>query len=84
MKLRQALMLLVVLLLTVSPVWAEPTPDEVIAAIKKLGGSVFADGEKAVWAVILTDTNVNDAGLVHLKGLTKLRTLNLPKCKVAR
>ncbi len=51
-----------------------------IAAIKKLGGIVtFAERNpgKPVIGVYLDCTKVTDAGLVHLKGMTNLRRLNL-------
>ena len=55
----------------------EPPPlqspqEKAIAAIKKLGGAVKFDQNETVVFVNLFDTNVTDAGLVHLKGLTKL------------
>ena len=48
-----------------------------IAAIEKLGGEVTLDEKKPgkpVFSVNLFFTKVADAGLVHLKGLTKLQT----------
>ena len=49
MKRRQASLLLVGwLLVRATPALAEPTPDEVIAAIKKLRGKVEVDENKAV------------------------------------
>ena len=56
-----------------------------IAAIQKLGGIVeFAEKKpgKPVICVFLFDTNVTDAGLVHLKGLTELQKLWLSATKV--
>ena len=86
MKLRFALMLLGLLLVTglagcgekkeSQAVSTEPTRPEVIAAIEKLGGEVTVDGNKAVVSVDLRKTEVTDAGLVHLKGLTNLETKN--------
>ena len=55
-----------------------------IAAIKKLGGEVtFAEKKpgKPVIGVDLYNTKVTDAGLVHLKGLSKLQTLVLVDTK---
>jgi len=49
----------------------------VIAAIKKLGGQVKVDNNKAVVEVRLGGRQVTDAGLEHLKGLTELQVLNL-------
>ncbi|MFP6613293.1 MAG: hypothetical protein VB835_13365, partial [Pirellulales bacterium] len=77
MKRRQALILLVGLLLVATPVLAEPTPNEVIAAIKKLGGGVSVDQNKAVVRVSLYRTNITDAGLANLKGLSSLEVLYL-------
>ena len=67
-----------------------PTQAEAIAAIEKLGGSVRVDLKKPgkpVIAVSFYRTNtkvskVTDAGLVHLKGLTELQTLQLANTKV--
>ena len=56
-----------------------------IAAIKKLGGEVTFDEKKPgkpVISVKLNNTKVTDAGLVHLKGLSKLQTLFLQGTKV--
>ena len=48
------------------------------AAIKKLGGRVEIDGESGeVVLVSLSGTQITDAGLVHLKGLTSLTALIL-------
>jgi hypothetical protein len=51
-----------------------------IAAIKKLGGSVTFDEEnpgKPVVGVDFFNTQMTDAGLVHLKDLTSLQELSL-------
>ena len=55
-----------------------------VAAIKKLGGRVTFDEKNPgkPLRVILRGSKVTDAGLVHLKGLTKLGTLNLTDTKV--
>ena len=56
------------------------TQEQAIAAIKKLGGRVTFDEKspnKPVIDVDLSRTNVTDAGLVHLKGLTNLELLYL-------
>ena len=60
------------------------TPEEVIAAIKKLGGQVKVDNNKAVVEVRLVGRQdlLTDAGLEHLKGLTNLQTLYLSGTKV--
>jgi hypothetical protein len=70
----------------------------VIAAIEKLGGRATVDGNKAVVAVHFRNREGADAGLVHLKELTELKSLSLgtqvtdagveklkqalPKCKI--
>ncbi len=59
--------------------------DAAIAAIKKLGGRVTIDTkspDRPVTGVILQAPNVTDAGLVHLKGLTSLQSLNLTYTQV--
>ena len=45
------------------PEAAEPTRDEAIAAIEKLGGKVEVDENKAVVSVALGNTKITDAGL---------------------
>jgi len=57
------------------------TQKQAIAAIKKLGGSVTVDEKspgKPVVGVALFGTQITDAWLVHLKGLTNLKSLILP------
>ncbi len=59
--------------------------DAAIAAIRKLGGRVTIDTkspDRPVTHVDLHNTQVTDAGLVHLKGLTRLQTLNLYRSQV--
>ena len=54
--------------------------DAAIAAIEKLGRSVQYDErspERPILKVELNRTQVTDAGLEHLKGLTSLQTLKL-------
>jgi hypothetical protein len=56
-----------------------------VAAIKKLGGTVTFDKKnpgRPIVSVDLSFTKVTDAGLVQLKGLTKLQTLYLARTKV--
>ena len=56
-----------------------------IAAIRKLGGRVEVDKKQPgnpVVAVFLEGTTITDAGLPHLKGLTKLQSLHLLITKV--
>jgi len=66
---------------------AEVNPEQAkaIAEIEKLGGRVTLDEKspsKPVIGVNLTcSLKVTDAGLVHLKGLTTLRSLNLGNTK---
>ena len=57
----------------------KPTPTEVIAAIKELGGKATVDKNKAVVRVNFYGTKVTDAGLVHLKGLTNLTWLEVSR-----
>ncbi len=68
------------------------TSEQAIAEIKKLGGTYelgrtyeIADPKspgEPVLKVILDGTQVTDAGLVHLKGLTKLVRLDLQDTQV--
>ena len=63
----------------------ESKEDAAVVAIKDLGGAVGFEktiSGKPVVSVYFTDTDVTDAGLVHLKGMTNLQTLNLRKTKV--
>ena len=57
----------------------KPTPPEVVAAIKELGGKATVDKNKAVVRVNFYGTKVTDAGLVHLKGLTNLTWLEVSR-----
>jgi hypothetical protein len=64
---------------------AEETEEQAIAAIEKLGGTIFRDEEKPgkpVARVYLDDSKVNDAGLAHLKTLKTLQLLYLYGTKV--
>ncbi len=64
---------------------AGPSQEQAIAAIKKLGGKVKIDEKSPGRPVIelrLSYTKITDAGLVHLKGLTNLKTLWLFSTKV--
>ena len=52
--------------------------DDAVAALKKLGALIRQDDQGEVFEVnTIASTKVTDAGLVHLKGMTKLQTLNL-------
>ena len=64
---------------------AKESQADAVAAIKKLGGRVAFDKRKPgkpVVTVILSGPKVTDAGLVHLKGMTNLRVLDLAYTKV--
>ena len=54
----------------------KPTREEAIAAIKDLGGKVKVDENNALEKISFPSSRnkLTDAGLVHLKGLTKLPT----------
>ncbi|MGA2258447.1 MAG: hypothetical protein ABSG53_27605 [Thermoguttaceae bacterium] len=66
---------------------AEPSADQAkaIAEIEKIGGKVTVDekspGKPAI-EVTFWGTQVTDAGLGHLNGLTKLQSLDLGETKV--
>ena len=86
----RAVLLLVKLGLVLALVlcWAaEPKAEEAkaIAEIKKIGGWVFVDEkspDKPAISVQLGSSDVTDAGLVNIKGLTTLRWLQLRNTKV--
>ena len=61
-----------------------PSPQEkAIAALRKLGASfVFSINKEVVGVDLNLNTKVTDAGLAHLKRLTKLETLYLHRTKV--
>jgi len=54
----------------------------VVGLIEELGGRVKVDENKAVVVLDLNACNFPDAGLVHLKGLTKLEGLGLDYSEV--
>src|ERR1700680_1771113 len=59
--------------------------ERAVAEIKKLGGKVEVDThgpDRAVVAVNLKHTEVMDASLKHLQGLTKIETLDLKDTRV--
>ena len=63
---------------SVSTAEANTEQAKAIAEIEKLGGKVAVDKkspDKAVFCVILSHTQVTDAGLEHLQGLAKLESL---------
>ncbi len=94
MKLQVAWVLLLGLLLVVGTLGGEERPekpkpesgrDAAIAEIKKLGGSWAVDEQspgKPVIKVLLSDTQITDAGLEHLKGLTGLQSLHLRSTQI--
>ena len=60
--------------------------DAAIAAIRKMGGRVTIhtkSPDRPVTRVTLRHTQVSDAGLVHLKGLTSLQRLGLGDTQVS-
>ena len=65
---------------------SEPTPDEVVDAIKKLGeggvAEVTVNESGSVVGVFVVNSILPEAGLVHLKGLTKLESLSLTSQKL--
>jgi hypothetical protein len=50
--------------------------------LKKLGAKIKQNEQGEVVKVSLRVTKITDAGLVHLKGLTKLQTLYLGGTKI--
>lgn len=57
--------------------------EKAIAALRKLGASfVFSINKEVVGVDLNLNTKVTDAGLAHLKRLTKLETLYLHRTKV--
>ena len=57
--------------------------DSAITALEKLAAKIEKDDNGEVVVVNLTNTQVSDAGLVHLKGLTNLRQLNLRNTRIS-
>ena len=57
----------------------EPTLEESLAAWEKLGGRIEREQGEVV-AVDFPDGNLTDAGLMHLKRMTNLETLDLKTC----
>ena len=53
-----------------------------VAALKKLGAKIEQDDQGRAVELNLSRTQITDAGLVHLKGLTNLQTLILTNTKV--
>jgi len=68
-----------------SPIVPELGQDAIIAEIEKLGGEVEYDEkspERPIVAVGVYGTEVTDAHVVHLKGLTSLQSLYLGNTQV--
>ena len=82
---RMAGMALVLVLLIGSGVRADEAEEKGVKAIEALGGTVIrneeADG-KPVVAVLLSHTQVTDAGLKELAPLTELQALHLRRTQV--
>ena len=55
---------------------------EAVAAIEKLGGRVRLDAKSGEATVGLHNTQITDAGLTHLKGMTSLRGLDLHNTQI--
>ena len=55
---------------------AQTAAADPVAALKRLGAKIERNEQGEV-LVYLVDTEITDAGLVHLKGLTRLQTLDL-------
>jgi len=53
-----------------------------VAELVKLGVKILPDPRGGIAIVSLTGTDITDAGLVHLKGLTNLKWLFLYNTKV--
>ena len=66
---------------TAPPAQAADT-DAAVAALEKLGAQIKRNGQGEIVRVYLIHTQVTDAGLVHLKGLTKLGLLDLSDTQV--
>ena len=53
-----------------------------VAALENMGAEIYRNEQGDVVRVYLSDTQITDAGLVHLQGLTKLASLSLPFIQV--
>ena len=59
------------------------TPDaDPVAALKKIGAKIKRDEQGEVVEVVLPFSDITDSGLVQLKGLPKLQTLDLDGTKI--
>ncbi len=82
MKPRRTWFLLAGLLLVGGLTGCSGQQEQAIAAIEKLGGDVQVDDNNAVMVVGLVETQVTDADLKGLAGLTQLRALDLQGTQV--
>ena len=64
---------------TVPPPPAQAADADPLAAWKRLGAKIKRDEQGEVVGANLYNTQLTDAGLAHLKALTTLQTLDLPK-----
>ena len=48
-----------------------------VARLEDKGAKITKNDQDEVVEIALFDTQITDAGLIHLKGLTKLKTLSL-------
>ena len=70
------------LLLVVGMVGCGPSEEESAAALEMLGATTARNWKSVTDVTGVYAPSVSDAGLVHLKGLTKLKTLGLERTKV--
>ena len=62
---------------TVDDTPAQADDVDPVASLKKLGAQIEQDDQGRVVELNLWSTLITDAGLVHIKGMTKLKQLNL-------
>ena len=74
--------LVAVLLVGIGGCGGEDNSHGDVAALKKLGAVIKQNDQGEVVEVLLINTQITDAGLVHLKALTELQELNLRDAKV--
>ncbi len=74
--------LLAVLLIGIAGCGEEDNSPVDVAALRKLGAWIRQDDQGGVVEVALGRNKITDAGLVHLKGLTKLQSLVLSDTKI--
>jgi len=61
---------------TPTDVPSDSSSDDAVAALKKLGARIKQDDQGEVVEGLLNGRKITDAGLVHLKGMTKLESLD--------